>query len=406
MHERRRHLPLVVTGFVILTLLLGFAWLVPVYGMSPDPTPEPQLTVPSTDSPEKAGSDAVPSQGEANCAGIMGAVMNWGYQNEPGVTLVMNGDTYYLSQISTSDGQYSFRGLGKGYAVLSPALTGAQGGLHVYTDKVAVPLQCEHPVVLNLGIYSGQTDPQPPAYLTVTTADTQANPGDTVQFNIAARNDLPTAISHVVITDLFPTPLKISHVETSRGEATIADKRMLSVYVGDMESGETVTATISAKIDRWTLRGEKLENRVTLLYAESMADQVVSTITIGKGIAIRPSATTGDPVSLALAAGAPAGSIPEASPAEVPVSASALGEAGSQTDELPAPITIFAIGDTEKRQVSPSGATVSAAAMDTAPIGERLPVTGFAFDLVTLSLIAVGLLGIAVIAQFVRGHTS
>jgi len=399
MHERGRHLPPAAIGFVILTLLLGFAWIVPVYGTGPDSTPEPQLTVPGTDTPDEAGSDVLPSQDDANCAGISGTVMNWGYQDEPGVTLAMNGDTYYLSQISTSEGDYSFRGLGKGYAVLSPALTGAQAGLHVYTDKVAVPLQCDRPVVLNLGIYSGETDPQPPAYLMVTAADTKADPGDTIEFEIVARNGLPTAISHVVISDLFPTPLKISDAETSRGDATIADKRMLSVYVGDMESGETVTATVSAKMDRWTLRGEKLENRVTLMYAESMADQVVSAITVGKGIETRPSGAEGSPVMLAMVG-------TDAAADSAKVSAASPGNPESTAGEAPGPITIFEIGDTDGRKGSPARSAVSATSADSEPVAERLPVTGLGFNTVTLSLAAVGLLGIAVIAQFVRGRTN
>ena len=399
MHERGRHLPPVVTGAILIALLLGIVGVVsPAYAMNPDSTPEAQFAITQTDNTEPSGSDAQPSQVDSNCAGIAGAVMNWGYQNEPGVTLAMNGDTYYLSQISTSDGEYGFRGLGQGYAVLSPALTGAQAELHIYTDKVAVPLQCERPVVLNLGVYSGETGPRPPAYLSVTAKDTKANPGDTVQFDVVARNELPTAISHVVITDLFPTPLKITAAKATRGETAIADKRMLSVYVGDMESGETVTATVRAQIDRWTLRGEKLENRITLMYAESMADQVVSTVTVGKGVSVPPARISEEPALLAMAKTDDAGASPEDA-------AKQATSSGDQAADVASPITIFAIGGKDNQPDS-AGGVASRSSGDTPLIGNRLPATGIAFDLVTLSLIAVGLLAIAVVAQFVRGRTS
>ena len=44
----------------------------------------------------------------AHCAGLRGTVVNWGFQNEPGVTLRLGDGGWELVQITSTDGRYGF----------------------------------------------------------------------------------------------------------------------------------------------------------------------------------------------------------------------------------------------------------------------------------------------------------
>ena len=218
---------------------------------------------------------------------MQGVVLNWGYRNEPDVTVRLSDYGYEASQVTSTEGRYDFRGLGAGYAVLQPLLSDSQRQqLNVYTNEVAVRLRCEAQPVANLGLYSGNVPPHPPASLTVAADPTTARPGDEVRFHFVVRNGLPTGISKVMVTDLFPAPLSIVEAQVGRGAAEVLDGRMLALDVGAMSSGEEVTATVTVKIDETALPGQEAVNRTSLLYAESMADQVVTNLMVSRGVTV------------------------------------------------------------------------------------------------------------------------
>jgi uncharacterized repeat protein (TIGR01451 family) len=385
---------------MLIVLLLLAMWLVqPVAGVGPAEMPQARPTLPQPGSSGPNGSEGLGDQGlVTNCTSVRGLVVNWGYQNEPGVTLRLTGDSYELTQVSTSDGRYEFAGLGQGYAILQPLLTDSQRKtLAVHTDQVAVPLKCDLPAIANMGLYSGGKRPQPPASLTVMADKTTAAPGSSLRFQFKVRNGLPNDISNVIVTDLFPAPLQIVSAEAGRGEPEALGGRMFALPLGVIHSGEEVSATVTVQVDPSARSGEQVVNRTTLLYAESMADQVVSAITIGKGVVthVEPVAllTTSPAVVAAAAVLSPALSLTTTVPAAIlPIQTPA---APFVTDTLPMGTAIV--------RVSP----ISTGVTTTLTSGEqaraepsKLPTTGL--RLVGLPLLGLGLIVLAVLAQALR----
>jgi uncharacterized repeat protein (TIGR01451 family) len=314
------------------------------------------------------------------------------------VTLRLTGDSYELTQVSTSDGRYEFAGLGQGYAILQPLLTDSQRKtLAVHTDQVAVPLKCDLPAIANVGLYSGGKRPQPPASLTVMADKTTAAPGSSLRFQFKVRNGLPTDISNVIVTDLFPAPLQIVSAEAGRGEPEALGGRMFALPLGVIHSGEEVSATVTVQVDPSARSGEQVVNRTTLLYAESMADQVVSAITIGKGVVTHVESvallTTSPAVVAAAAVSSPALSLTTTVPAAIlPIQTPATPFV---TDTLPMGTAIV--------RVSPisTGMTTTLISGEQAKAEpSKLPTTGL--RLVGLPLLGLGLIVLAVLAQALR----
>ena len=288
--------------------------------------------------------------------------MNWGYRDEPGITVDLRGGGYQLQQVSTDRGLFVFDGLGQGYALLRPLIPTGQG-LKAHTDEVVVPLRCDKPTVANLGIYSGDVRPVPPARLIVATDPASVQPGETIDVTLTVRNDLPTAISNAVVTDLFPQRLKPVSITASRGEAVLTDGRMLALWIGQLDAGETVSATVGVRVDPTARQGEMLANRVSLLYAESMADQQLLELTVGEALAM--------PV-----VDAPAdGSVPE-------------GQALAAAEATPQPVAAA-----PAMSVTVGLTTTAAATGEQAPM--TLPVTGGETALLPLAGLVLAGLGFA-----------
>jgi uncharacterized repeat protein (TIGR01451 family) len=232
-----------------------------------------------------------------SCAGLRGTVVNWGFQNEPGVTLRLSDGSWEVTQISSSDGRYQFGPLGQGVAFLSTDLTSSQAEtLRPMADDIAIRLRCDFEVVANLGLYSSPSRPDPPATLTMGVSQAALDPGGIVTFYLTLQNGMPHPISHVFVTDYLPQGLVVAEVTTSRGTAEVLNGRMVTVDVGDLPPDGTETIQLTAQADPALAYGTRLQNTASLLYAESAADQAWAILSVGStegmGVATPEAETT------------------------------------------------------------------------------------------------------------------
>ena len=275
-----------LVGAVFIALFLLATWLAqPVAGVNPpmQGTPRPTL-------PPPPGTPVSPGIGDVgqdivtadNCAGLRGTVINWGFHNEPGVTLRLGDGGWEATQITSDDGRYVFGPLGQGVAFLSVDLAADQAEiLRPMADHVAIRLRCDFDVIANLGLYSSPGRPDPPATLTMSVWPTTLLPGGTATFYFTLTNDMPHPISHVFVTDYLPDGLTVAEVTTTRGTVEVLDGRMVTVNVGDLSQGGEETIQIVAQADPALAYGTRLQNTASLLYAESAADQAWITLVVG-----------------------------------------------------------------------------------------------------------------------------
>jgi uncharacterized repeat protein (TIGR01451 family) len=222
-----------------------------------------------------------------NCAGLSGTVVNWGFQNEPGVTLRLGDGGWETTQVTSDDGSYQFGPLGQGVAFLSVDLPPKQAEtLRPMADDVAIRLRCDDEVIANLGLYSSPNRPDPPAVLTMRVSQETLTPGDTVTFYLMLENGMPHSISHVFVTDFTPDGLSVVDVKTTRGSVEVLNERLVTVNLGDLPQDAQETIQIVAQAGPTLSPGARLTNTATLLYAESAADQAWTTMTVGSAAGV------------------------------------------------------------------------------------------------------------------------
>jgi uncharacterized repeat protein (TIGR01451 family) len=344
---------------ILLFGLLALSWLaLPVQGSVPPQQGTPHPTLPPTAGPpagpggpgEKGGGGAVTTD---HCASVRGTVVNWGFQNEPGVTLRLGDGGWELVQITSTDGRYGFGSLGEGIAFLKIDLTAGQAKtLHPMVGDVAIRLRCDLDIIANLGLYSSPQRPALPATLTMRVSSSTLLPGKTATFYLTLKNGMSNPISHVLVTDYLPDGLKVTNVVVSRGSVEVLNGQMVTVVVGDIPQGGEETIQIAAQVDQAVANGTRLENTASLLYAESVADQAAVTLVVGRSQAgaagpsptQTPASTPGKTLtpspSPTLASGA-AGATPTVlppSPTPTPTPAAAKPPAPTPTSSL-LPIT-------------------------------------------------------------------
>ncbi len=279
-----------LSGTVSLALLLLTTWFVqPAIGVNPPmqgPPERPTLPLPGTTpvGPGVEGKGGVAANN--NCAAVRGVVINWGYQNEPGVTVHLGDGGWEATQITSTDGRYGFGPLGEGVAFLSMRLTDGQAKtLRPMVNDVAIRLRCDFDIIANLGLYSSRNRPDPPATLTMGVSQATLLPGGTATFYLTLKNGMPHAISHVFVTDYLPAGLTVVDVATTRGVVEVLDGRMVTVNMGDLPQGGKETVQIAVRADRALAYGTRLQNTASLLYAESAADQSWATLVVGSAAA-------------------------------------------------------------------------------------------------------------------------
>jgi uncharacterized repeat protein (TIGR01451 family) len=265
-------------------VLFTITFVQPAAGLTP-PLQDGRPTLPPPSTPVGPRGEGSPGQAGLtgdNCAGLRGTVINWGFQNEPGVALRLGGGGWETLQATSSEGSYQFGPLGQGVAVLSVDLSAEQAAtLRPMADDVAIPLRCDFEMVANLGVYSSAERPDPPATLTMGLSQAAVLPGKQVTFYLTVKNGMPHAISHVFITDLLPAGLAVVGTTATRGSVEVLDGRMVTVALGDLPQGGQETIELVAEADAGLASGARLTNTATLLYAESAADQAWASLTVG-----------------------------------------------------------------------------------------------------------------------------
>ncbi len=272
---------------MLVALLLLSMWFArPVAGVNPPMQggpPRPTLPPPGATPVSPGGNESGGGGGEADhCAGLRGTVINWGFHNEPGVTLRLGDGGWEATQVTSDDGRYAFGALGQGVAFLAVDLSPAQAEtLRPMADNLAIRLRCDFDMVANLGLYSSSGRPDPPATLTMGVSPAALLPGGTTTFYLTLRNGMPNPISHVFVTDYLPDGLTAAHVKASRGRVEVLNRRMVTVDMGDVPQGGEETIQIAVQADPGLAYGTRLQNTASLLYAESAADQAWATLVIG-----------------------------------------------------------------------------------------------------------------------------
>jgi uncharacterized repeat protein (TIGR01451 family) len=274
---------------ILLFGLLALSWLaLPVQGSVPPQQGTPHPTLPPTSGPPGPAGPGSGAAGGAvtadHCAGLRGTVVNWGFQDEPGVTLRLGDGGWELVQITSTDGRYGFGSLGEGIAFLKIDLTAGQAKtLHPMVGDIAIRLRCDLDIIANLGLYSSSQRPALPATLAMRVSPSAVLPGKAATFYLTLKNGMSNPISHVLVTDYLPDGLKVTNVVVSRGAVEVLNGRMVTVAVGDVPQGGTETIQIVAQADPALADGTRLKNTASLLYAESVADQAAVTLVVGRG---------------------------------------------------------------------------------------------------------------------------
>jgi uncharacterized repeat protein (TIGR01451 family) len=320
----------------LITMFLLTTWFAqPAAGVTPPQQGRPTLPPPQPSGPGGGGSEEGGGAPGENCAGVRGTVINWGYQNEPGVVLRLSDGGWETTQVSSTDGQYQFGGLGQGVGFLSVDLSPGQAEtLHPMADEVAIRLSCGLDVIANMGLYSGSNRPDPPATLTMSASQASVLPGQKATFYLKLKNGMPNAISHVSVTDYLPEGLTVSDVATSSGEAEVVEGRMVTVNIGDLAQGDQLAMQIVVQADPGLRYGTQLRNTASLLYAESAADQAWTSLVVGSPAAITPApvavspAPSATPTPVATSVAAAGGVTPTPSPS------TPVAEGTAQADNL------------------------------------------------------------------------
>jgi uncharacterized repeat protein (TIGR01451 family) len=340
---------------------------------------------------------------QLTCASLDGQVLNWGFGPEPNVTVELSTGSWHVASTSASDGRYGFGGLGVGVAKLRLLLPPEQQSqLQPWVQEAAVYLNCDFHTVANLAVFSG-SGVEPPATIEMfapatLTADSR------IPLRLTVKNDLPTDISNVIVTDLMPPGLVALDVQAASAEPQNMkivgagdDGQLVVVHLNNMSSGTeaNIFVTIAAAAD--VPDGAQISNTATLFYRESIADQTRIDFTVGQGAGVAPSQITAPApeaeASPTAEAAAMATSQPEPTPTPLP--ATVPGEEGEAF--VPPPENVPTTGE----NLIPPG-LLPTTGEDALVPPALLPETGFGL---ILPLGAAGLVGLAVLARLLRAST-
>ncbi len=283
MRKQNRTLSLKFGGATLVALFMLAIWFAqPALGVTPPMQDGRPTLPPPPPGPSGGGGEGEEEVPAGACAGLRGTVINWGFQNEPGVTLRLSDGGWETTQVTSTDGSYQFGPLGQGVAFLSVDLSSKQAEtLRPMADDVAIRLRCDFDMIANLGLYSSPSRPDPPATVTMGASQAALMPGGTVTFYLPIENGMSHSISHVFVTDFVPDGLTVANATTTRGTVEVLNGRMVTVNIGDLPQGAKETVQILAQVDPTLAYGARLKNTASLLYAESAADQAWATLTVG-----------------------------------------------------------------------------------------------------------------------------
>lgn len=254
------------------------------------------------------------------CANASGRALLWGAGGLGDVGLTLDGGSWHVDQVSAGDGSYNFGALGSGVGILRVNIgQEAAKTLRPMINNAAIRLTCDFHTQVNVGFYSTARRPQPPGEIWMGAEPRFLKPGGTASYHLLVRNSLPTGLSQAVVTDLLPEGLTVLDVVATGGQVEILDDRMVTVFLGDMASGQEENISIKVKVAADLEPGGELLNSAALFYAESAADQ--DWLSLPVGVAETVEETEGAADSAASASEEPAAAPDE--PAEAQAGAAA-----------------------------------------------------------------------------------
>lgn len=225
---------------------------------------------------------------EIRCASLLGQTLSWGVGPISRAVELKTG-SWQLATISSSDGSYNFGGLGLGVATLRlPLAPGEEGQFQPLVQEAGVYLNCDYPIVANLALFSGPRV-DPPAFIEMSGPERLA-PGQDIPIRLTVKNELPTEISNVVVTDLMPEGLIAQDVVAVSVEPENlkiidagADGQLVVAFLEKIAAGDEVNIFVTITTAEGITTGAQIRNTATLFYRESAADQDWVDFTIGEG---------------------------------------------------------------------------------------------------------------------------
>lgn len=339
------------------------------------------------------GGDNGKSAGGAACAALQGQVLNWGVGGFGGVGVELQTGSWQVATTSASDGNYGFGGLGVGVATVHVTLPPEQVGLlEPLMQDAGVYLNCDYPLFINPAVYSGPR-PNPPGTIDVT-APASLSPGENTVIRLVVKNNLPTDITNVNVTDRIPAGLTALEVAAAQHNSQTVriidggpDGQLVFAYVDRMSPGAEENFLITVAVDPNLATGTSIRNTASLFYRESAADQSWVDLTVGTG---------GFPLPAAEASQAPAASATPAPTAKpeataVPTTPEIQGEEFVPPSGLPT---------TGEDFVPPPG-MLPETGYDFLAMPDTLPQTGMGD---WLPLLGFGLGGVAYTLHFLRNY--
>jgi len=339
----------------------------------------------------------------STCASLDGQVLNWGFGPEANVGIELSTGSWSVSTTSATDGRYGFGGLGVGVAKLRLLLAPEQAAhLQPWVQEAVVYLNCDFHTVANMAVFSG-SEIEPPATIEMFAPDMLSADSQT-PLRLTVKNDLPTEISSVIVTDLIPPGLVALDVQAASAEPQNLriidggdDGQLVVAKLDNLPAGAeaNIFVTLAAAAD--TPAGTQLSSTATLFYRESVADQAHIEFTVGRGTGVAPSEVTAPAIE--------AESSPTAEPQLTPTS-----QLEPTSTPLPTPAT-----EDEGEAFVPPPDNVPTTGESLIPPGllpttgedalippALLPETGFGL---ILPLSGVGLIGLAFLAHLLRVST-
>lgn len=239
-----------------------------------------------------SGSDGNGGSGDSDsaasrCALLEGEVLHWGVGVMGGIGSKLSTGSWEVDATSSSNGTYSFGGLGTGVAtlhvVLPPAL---DDSLDPLIQNAGVYLNCDYTTIANIAVYSGPRV-EPPATLEMTGPPT-LSPGAEIPIKLTVKNTLPNDITNVIVTSLMPTGLTATQVKA----ASIADEnlkivnggddgQLVAVFLDTVPSGAERNIFITVKAADDQSSSGQIRQTATLFYRESAADQAWLDFNVG-----------------------------------------------------------------------------------------------------------------------------
>jgi uncharacterized repeat protein (TIGR01451 family) len=123
----------------------------------------------------------------------------------------------------------------------------------------------------------------------------QLIPGDNIPLKLTVKNDLPTEISNVVVTDLMPqglTAVEVTAASTGPENLQIIDAgvdgQLVVAFLDKMGPGDEANIFVTVTVSNRVRPGTQMRNTATLFYRESAADQDSLDLIVGSEGPSRP----------------------------------------------------------------------------------------------------------------------